>query len=570
MKVAKITIILYFVTLFLSFSAYSGVNYIDSPPLNQVVKGAIVDCSDSAVQVPLITWGGDIATIYANGNNKNTAKESIFAKQGLNNISLVREDVFSNQINNYLSCKTPYLRGTMGMINMAAELLNKDPRTKPIVIYQLTWSAGGDAMVVKENIKTPADLKNKTIALQAYGPHVDYLSKILSDAGLSIKDVTIKWVNELTGKRDSPMAAFYEPTVDAAMVIIPDALALTVGTGAEDSVKGASVLLSTKTANRIIADVYAVRADYLKANQQSVERFVNALMVAEEELSELFKNRKAKADEYKKMITAAAEILLDSPQAVLDAEGLYKDCEYVGFRGNVMFFTDKNYPRNFNRLVDEIQMAFVSVGLLSKQVTLESANWDYNNLKANLKNTEGVELAKFDKDKVATVITQKQKQGREEEGVLFSFEVYFQSNQNDFPAEMYKDAFKKVINLASTYGGAIITVEGHSDPLGYLKKKKSDASQIVLNSTRQAAKNLSLSRANAVRNSVIEHAKSQGTVLDPTQFTVIGHGIDKPKSGMCGVDPCPPKTKQEWLNNMRVEFKIIQIEAENIEFERLE
>ena len=150
------------------------------------------------------------------------------------------------------------------MINLASDVTDQDPRTKLNVIYQLTWSAGGDAMVVKEGINSPRDLKGKTIALQAYGPHIDYLGKILSDAGLNLNEVKIKWTKDLTGTDNTPVAAFRQPDVDAAMVISPDALALssngTVGTGSEDSVKGARILMSTKTANRIISDVYAVRA----------------------------------------------------------------------------------------------------------------------------------------------------------------------------------------------------------------------------------------------------------------------------------------------------------------------
>ena len=44
----------------------------------------------------------------------------------------------------------------------------------------------------------------------------------------------------------------------------------------------------------------------------------------------------------------------------------------------------------------------------------------------------------------------------------------------------------------------------------------------------------------------------------------------KPRSGMCGNDPCAPKSKQEWHDNMRVEFKIIQVEAEQSTFELLD
>jgi len=72
-----------------------------------------------------------------------------------------------------------------------------------------------------------------------------------------------------------------------------------------------------------------------------------------------------------------------------------------------------------------------------------------------------------------------------------------------------------------------------------------------------------------VRDSIISYAKARGTSLDPSQFAVVGHGISQPKSGVCGGDPCAPKNEQEWQNNMRVEFRIIQIEAEASAFKPL-
>ncbi|MCI5126626.1 MAG: nitrate ABC transporter substrate-binding protein, partial [Candidatus Electrothrix sp. AR5] len=181
-----------------------AVQYVKAPPLAEVVKAKVQDVkSGGAVQVPLITWGGDMATILANGNNKNTAAGSIFAKQKLK-LKLTRIDDFKQQVEAYMQGDTPYLRGTMGMVNMATELLNSDPRTKPVIIYQMTWSNGGDCLVAKSGIKSAKDLKGKTIALQAYGPHVDYLAKLLRDAGLKMSDVTIKWVKDLTGTDNTP------------------------------------------------------------------------------------------------------------------------------------------------------------------------------------------------------------------------------------------------------------------------------------------------------------------------------------------------------------------------------
>lgn len=551
--------------------ALAAVNYVQSPPLTKVVDAAVGPVAPGPVQVPIITWGGDMATIYANGNAKATAASSIFGKAGLK-LNLVREDVFAKQVGAYVSGKSPYLRGTMGMINMAAETAAKDPRTKPVVIYQLTWSAGGDALVVKGDVKSAKELKGKRVAVQAYGPHVDYLAKVLADAGLSIKDVTVRWVSDLTGTAQSPAAALREGSVDAAMVIIPDALALTsngtVGTGAEDSVKGARILLSTKTANKIIADVYAVRSDYLQANRGEVEKFVNGLVQGHEALRALVQNKASRAAEYKQTLAASAQILLDSPQAVSDAEGMYADADFVGRQGNEAFFGRANNPRGFGALNKEIASAFGALGLVGQAAALDHAKILGGGGAASAP-APAAEAQRFDSDKVAGIVAKRQAQGRLGEGELFSFEVLFQPNQDKFPAELYSDAFKKVTNLAATYGGAVITVEGHSDPMAYLRARKDGASQVVLGRTQQSAKNLSLARSVAVRDSIVAYAKSQGVSIDPSQFAVVGHGIAQPKSGMCGNEPCAPKSEQEWKSNMRVEFRIIQIEAEASAFKPL-
>lgn len=548
--------------------------YVQAPPLAGVLKSAKVGEVSAAgpVQVPLITWGGDIATIVANGNAARTAKGSAFAAEGLD-LQLVREDVFTRQLEAYMAGRSPYLRGTLGMLTLASDLLNQDPRTKPVVIYQMTWSAGGDALVVKSGIGGARDLKGKTIALQAYGPHLDYLTKILADAGLAPGDVTLRWLPDLTGTANTPAAALQQPDVDAALVIIPDALLLTsggtVGSGAEDSVKGARVLLSTKTANRIIADVYAVRWDYFQKNRKAVEGFVHGLMLGQEQLATLMRERAARAADYKSAMTAAGKLLLDSEQAAADAEALYADAEFVGHAGNVQFFTNPNSPRNFGKLSGEIQSAFMQLGLVSGRAPFVNGAWDYDKLRAGLANTVAAETPRFDPGQVAAVVTRKQQQGSLREGELFSFEIFFQPNQNGFSADLYQEAFAKVVDLASTYGGALITVEGHSDPMAYLREKKDGKPEVVLGRIKQSAKNLSLSRAVSVRDSVIAYAQGKGISLDESQFAVVGHGIAQPRSGLCGGDPCAPKNEREWRDNMRVEFRILQVEAESSVFKPL-
>jgi ABC-type nitrate/sulfonate/bicarbonate transport system substrate-binding protein len=547
--------------------------YVTPVALAKSINTPVGTVATGPTQVPVITWGGDIATVVANGGVATTKPGSIFAKQGLQ-LKLVREDVFSKQLEAYLSGRSPYLRGTLGMVNMAAELTSRDARTKPVVIHQMTWSAGGDALVVGAGIRSVKDLRGKSIALQAFGPHVDYLAKILADAGLSTKDVTLKWVPDLTGTANAPAAAMRAKEVDAALVIIPDAMALTangtVGTGAEDSIKGARILLSTKTANRIIADVYAVRSDYLASNRDAVEKFVRGLIQGEEALRSLVSKKTTQAADYKSTMSGAAQLLLDSAQAVADAEGMVADAQFVQVSGNVAFFTDAKNPRRMEQLNAEIQPALVGLGLLSGRVPLTAVTWDYARLVAGTtQSLAATEAPRFDSNQVAGIVAKRQSQGKLGEGELFSFEVQFKPNQDRFATELYAEPFKRVVNLAATYGGAVITVEGHSDPMGYLRAKQEGSAAVVLARTQQSAKNLSVSRAISVRDSAIAFAKAQGISLDPSQFAVVGHGIEQPKSGVCGGDPCAPKTEQEWLSNMRVEFRVIQIEAEASAFKPL-
>lgn len=563
------------VLLLASAATAQTVKYVDMDTVESVVTEGIRDCRAGAGNnVPLITWGGDLITIHANGDNLKTQANSIFAKKGLK-LTLKREDIFTNQVAAYLRCSTPYLRGTQGQINLAVGATEGDPRTKMVTIFQHTWSNGGDALVVKDSIKTPADLKGKTIVLQAYGPHVAYLLKILGDAGVSPDEVTLKFTKDLVGFDDgtTPGAALLDDkTIDAAMVIIPDAAALTsggkVGTGAEGSVKGAKILLSTKTASRVISDVYAVRSDYYKANKAEVQKFVHGLLLAEENLVAA---AQAKSAAFKSTIKAGADILLDAPTAISDAEGLWADAETTGINGNVKFFTNKNFPRNFANITKEIQASYVALGLLTGTTVLADAGWNYQELAKGLVSAGKIEAPRFDNAKLSAAVTAKAAAGGMDDDALFSFQINFRPNQKAFSAEAYADAFNKVIDLAATYAGAVITVEGHSDVLGYLKKQRKGAGEAILSRIRQSAKNLSVGRAVSVRDAVLALAKQKGIGMDPSQFVTIGYGISNPKTGMSGDGRTPnaPKTKAEWLANMRVVFKIVNIEGESESFELL-
>ena len=110
--------------------------------------------------------------------------------------------------------------------------------------------------------------------------------------------------------------------------------------------------------------------------------------------------------------------------------------------------------------------------------------------------------------------------------------------------------------------GALVVIEGHSDPLGILQAQQKGERTEILDQMRQVAKNLSLARANAVRSSFIQYSREHGIHIDPSQFIAIGRGVEGPKFS-------PPRTRDEWTANRRVRFVIKQVESELTEFKPL-
>src|SRR5262249_34888180 len=93
------------------------------------------------IEVPYLFWGGDVPLLWANGGLE-TKAGSIYDKMGLK-LKLVDGDNFHRQVLDYVSGKSPFVRGAFSMLGQAAEVLNiKEKATKPVVFLQLSWSAG--------------------------------------------------------------------------------------------------------------------------------------------------------------------------------------------------------------------------------------------------------------------------------------------------------------------------------------------------------------------------------------------------------------------------------------------
>lgn len=563
--------------------------------------------SADKVQVPFITWGGDVATFHANGGLK-TAPGTIFQQQGLN-LTLTPGDDFIQQVRDYMNGKSPFLRGTFRMMGMASEVIGSDPRSKGVVLFQMTWSAG-DHAVARPSVKTLKDLKGSKVCLQRGGPHEGLLADLLSDAALTWDDVTVVWAKDLTGSDQCAAAMFRkDPSIDVCFVISPDMLGLTsglqsVGSGLEGTVKGARVLASTAERSRSIADVYVVRKDFFDANRAWCEKFTAGYLKACEEVVDMKKQyESAGSKPFEKLLVMAQGIYGKDvlPTIEEDAYGLILDCAFVGHPGNVKFFTAKGNLSGFEAfqksaldLAQARGYAKVRAGLLPSGL-----DWSSKAFMTLLSKTDASTGERFRPEAVMEEIEALNAGGLLDDNTIYDFSINFKPNQQEFSVTQYGVEFQKVVELSEKYGNAVVAIRGHADPTkilletvragttkGVLKRTGTRGSYqyflngrpLDLNSTQalvssiqkgefdgvaginpretmQAALNLSRKRAEAVKDAVSAYAKQKGIVMDASQIQPLGVGIAEP------VIP-RPANMAEAEQNMRVEFRLIRVKAE--------
>lgn len=560
------------------------------------------DAAAKPCDLPYILWGGEAATFHGFGLQATPKPDSLFGKQGLG-LKLVPGDDFPAQVRNYLAGRTPFLRGTFGMIGEASEVL-KDPRTQPVVLVQMTWSRG-DHLVALPGIKTVADLRGKRVALQQGGPHVSMLDDILRTAKISWSDIKVVWVKDITGP-NGPAARLQGGQADAAFAVTPDMIALTggldkVGTGAEGTMKGARVLVSTAHMTRSIADVYAVRKDFYDANRATALKFAAAYLKGAEEVVELAKNKRD--PKYRALLNYMVGTAWKGTLPNADeADGLIMDCAFVGHAGNVAFFTEKDNANGFAAFVDSTTTMAVKIGSAKAKGTIHAAAWNWAGppFSGYLQHMGEARGQRFNAEGARADLEALTQGGGINDRIVYSFTVNFGVDQAEFKADQYKKEFDEALRLAGKYGGAILAIRGHADPTRtladlvragleckVLERRGSPGDwhyflsgrEVVLASaqhvaqaiesgkfdcsatyrprdTFQGTRTLSHARAQAVLKSLTDYAKGKkGIRFDPSQFQAQGVGILEP------LVPTP-RSEADQAKNMRVEFAIIPVAAE--------
>ncbi len=583
---------LFLATLTPALVVAQGVDYVEpyrpfseSPAIRDTTKGEVDPTR--TLQIPLITWAADGVTVSANGGlDPNPNSPLARAVGGAAQLTVI--DDFDKQVANYVTGKSPFLRGTADMIALVSQALKtKDPGLEPVVFLQLSTSTGADGFVAVDTDQL-ADLKGKSIALQLNGPHLSLVGNLIKDAGLAPTDVTLKFVPEITAppgwNPDEPAldpanALRRDDTLAGAAMIFPDILGTTgggVGTGQEGTVKGAKPVFTTKTADNVIFDVYAVRKDFLASHPEIVEGFRATHLAKQEEfladLANVAKKNDAdrrKVEAFKEASRPLAKIFLQDAGAVNDyILWVGVDSRLAGTAGNAKFFDEKNSV-GLRATTDRIQAFLAEIGLIASPTTIA-----FLAPTATDKPTQ----AKPARQTFANAQAVRDAAESQDASTLYGYTFQFPAAMSEMSWQDYPDVFAKIHETVARYGGAIVQLQGHADNFFAnfvaAKRKAGETTYERRNRTTgqfdqmalpkyeeilNDANTLSYSRAFAVKKAYAAYVREALNLspdeVDLSRFDVRGMGITKPIIAN-------PTTPDERAQNMRGEMVIIAAESE--------
>jgi serine/threonine protein kinase/ABC-type nitrate/sulfonate/bicarbonate transport system substrate-binding protein len=219
------------------------------------------------LRVGVMTWPGYAGGIVANNGFKPNKDCLYWTKYGQTIEFLLLDDIKDR---NYA-----FRSGGVDIVWSTVDLWANelpgfvDGSVKARAIMQVDWSRGGDAIVVDKSIQTVEELKGKKISLVLFTPQHWLLEAALENSGLEESDQS-EIIAHLIGKRSTADARsdFVTHITDAAVVREPDV------TEALQRRPNAHVLVSTQTAQNLIADVMVAREDFIKEHPDVIKAFI--------------------------------------------------------------------------------------------------------------------------------------------------------------------------------------------------------------------------------------------------------------------------------------------------------
>jgi NitT/TauT family transport system substrate-binding protein len=473
------------------------------PPV-QGVSGYKWNVDDKVVQFPINVWIGWLPIIAANHGFAPNEESIFFKEHGFKvNLKLIDDPVVARDA--FASGESHILWGTLDMMALFAPELMKDSRTAPRIFQQIDWSNGGDGIVVRGNIFSAKDLKGKTIVYAQNSPSQYFINNLLLQAGIQPGEVTHKY----TATAFEAAAAFVaDKRINGCVSWAPDIYNI------PEKVAGTRILTTTSEANKLIADVWAARADFAKDHPEIIKGLVSGIFKGMDALSDPTFRAQAfqwMADGY--------------GMPVDDVRAMESDAHSTNFAENKGFFLNQNDPANFERTWKNITFVYRELGLIATPVRFDEV-MDFSVIQ-QLDN-EGTFQHQKDEYRSQFAPTSYSRVQAEAPILTQTIRINFYPNsaniyeprhdelRNPIANTLYDpnvDAtLEKVARLAGQYERAVIAVVGHTD------------SSMKGKGTRyEDVKKLSTDRADAVKKALVTKYH-----FDPNKFVVEGKGWDVP------------------------------------------
>lgn len=479
------------------------------------------------VVFPINIWPGWAPIIAAN-NGLEPNESSVFTKYGFYvKLTIVDDPVKNRDL--YASGQTPVMWATLDMVALFAPELAKDSRTIPIVPMQVDFSAGGDGVVARGNIRSINDLKStggkrKRVVVAQNSPSHYFIMSLLLDAKVSPGEIDFIWA------ADAPAAAkifVQDKTLDCFVGFAPDIYTIS------DMDKSTHLVVSTASANRRIADVFAVRNDFAKDHPEIVQGLVKGILEGTEIV------RKA-PDAAAAKLADAYGLPVEDCKGMIGADGGISsgDAHLVNYRENEKFFFEVQNPANFEIIYNSAAAIYMTLGVIDNIVpasqvkyteALKSLASDFSDSK-DLSQPDFKPGMSFSNPEAPT-------------GAILTRSVSFTFKPNtaeldptyDPNIPMYLDEIGK---LAGGFGNAYVIIEGNTDS----SRRGQVPEDLVVR--------FSYERADAVKKAILDRFKFQ-----PDQFKVVGNGWRNPVP-----NATDPSNVEHNKLNRRVEVRVVPFE----------
>lgn len=490
---------------------------------------------NNTVRFALNVWAGWAPIILA--NNGFEAGKVWKTPDGKDfRVQLVLMDEPMTMIGSYASGNVHIGWGTLDMLPLFVDSMldqtgkPKDSRVMPRVFQQIDWSNGGDGIVVREGIKSFADLRYKKLVLAQNSPSQYFALNMLVAGGVQPSEVEMVYTKDAF----QAAAAFdADKSLAGAVSWSPDIYNLA-------KVKGNRMLVNTQTANKLIADVWFARADFAQDHPGIIKGLVRGIFDAMEELKQPDK-KKACADLMAKGYNIPAE----------DALNMLADAHNTNWAENYQFFLNQNNPTNFERIWRQSYYLYGRIHAIQHTPFRFDQVMDFS----VIQELASVEPYKSQRDEYQISLAPKtvgEIRAESNEILTNTVVIHFATNDWDLHKKVLtkidgKDVeqlydpnadnvLEGVAKLIGQFGAARVIIEGHCD------------SSMRGRVPADAAKELSLNRANAVKEALVAQYNQE-----PGRLVADGMGWDRP------ADPANPLNQAK---NRRVEIKVYPAEQQ--------